>query len=150
MKGKAEIVRELVNTRNVVMVLPGEDPKLKDEYIIIGGHFDHLGMGGPGSGSRAIDTVGIHHGADDNASGTAGVMELALRFRSDAYRVAYALQIGDDIWVIHAFQKKSKTGIATPGVMWLSQIAGLVDSHRVYAVDLPGNVGFSVPTGSEP
>jgi len=43
-----------------------------------------------------------------------GVMELALRFRGDAYRVVYALQIGDDIWVVHAFQKKSKTGIKTP------------------------------------
>jgi len=43
-----------------------------------------------------------------------GVMELALRFRGDAYRVVYALQIGDDIWIVHAFQKKSKTGIQTP------------------------------------
>lgn len=44
----------------------------------------------------------------------AGVWELAVRARGDAYRVVYALQIGDEIWVIHAFQKKSKTGIATP------------------------------------
>jgi len=78
--GKAEIVRELANTRNVVMLLPGEDPKLKDEYIILGAHFDHLGMGGPGSGSRALDTIGIHHGADDNASGVAMMLELAEKF----------------------------------------------------------------------
>ena len=43
-----------------------------------------------------------------------GVMELALKHRGDAFRVVYALQIGVDIWVIHAFQKKSKTGIKTP------------------------------------
>ena len=43
-----------------------------------------------------------------------GEMELALKHRGDAFRVVYALQIGDDIWVIHAFQKKSKTGIMTP------------------------------------
>jgi phage-related protein len=43
-----------------------------------------------------------------------GVMELALKHRGDAFRVVYALQIGDDIWVIHAFQKKSKSGIKTP------------------------------------
>jgi phage-related protein len=43
-----------------------------------------------------------------------GVMELALRCRGDAFRVVYALRIGDDIWVVHAFQKKSKTGISTP------------------------------------
>jgi hypothetical protein len=79
-KGKGEIVRELANTRNVEMWLPGEDEKLKDEYIIMGAHFDHLGMGGSGSGSRALDTVGVHHGADDNASGVAMMLELAEKF----------------------------------------------------------------------
>lgn len=44
----------------------------------------------------------------------AGVWELALKKRGDAYRVVYALQLGSDIYVIHAFQKKSKSGIATP------------------------------------
>jgi phage-related protein len=43
-----------------------------------------------------------------------GVLELALRHRGEAYRVVYALQIGTEIWVIHAFQKKSKSGIKTP------------------------------------
>lgn len=43
-----------------------------------------------------------------------GVLELALRHRGEAYRVIYAVQIGADIWVVHAFQKKSKTGIETP------------------------------------
>ena len=43
-----------------------------------------------------------------------GVFELTLRFHSDAYRVVYGVQIGQDIWVLHAFQKKSKTGIKTP------------------------------------
>lgn len=79
-KGTSEVVREMAATRNVIMVLPGEDPKLKDEYLIMGAHFDHLGMGGPGSGSRAVDTIGIHHGADDNASGVAMMLELAEKF----------------------------------------------------------------------
>ncbi|MFZ4703980.1 MAG: type II toxin-antitoxin system RelE/ParE family toxin [Candidatus Methylumidiphilus sp.] len=43
-----------------------------------------------------------------------GVMEIVLRHRGDAFRVIYAVQIGDDIWVIHAFQKKSTQGIKTP------------------------------------
>jgi phage-related protein len=43
-----------------------------------------------------------------------GVMELALRHRGDAFRVVYALQNGVDIWVVHCFQKKSRSGIATP------------------------------------
>src|SRR5437588_6105985 len=43
-----------------------------------------------------------------------GVFEIALAFRGDAFRVAYAVQIADEIWVVHAFQKKSKHGIKTP------------------------------------
>ena len=43
-----------------------------------------------------------------------GVLEIALPFKGDAFRVVYALQLGPDIWVIHAFQKKSNTGIKTP------------------------------------
>lgn len=43
-----------------------------------------------------------------------GVFEIALQYRKDAFRLIYAVKIGADIWVIHAFQKKSKTGIKTP------------------------------------
>lgn len=43
-----------------------------------------------------------------------GVFEIALPFKGDAYRTIYAVQLGESIWVIHAFQKKSKTGIKTP------------------------------------
>jgi phage-related protein len=43
-----------------------------------------------------------------------GVFEIALPFKGDAFRVVYAVQIGDDIWVVHAFQKKSTQGIKTP------------------------------------
>jgi phage-related protein len=43
-----------------------------------------------------------------------GVFEIALAFRGDAFRVIYAVQIADEIWIIHAFQKKSKQGIKTP------------------------------------
>ena len=43
-----------------------------------------------------------------------GVWELAIKERGDAFRVVYALQLDDDIWVVHAFQKKSTSGIATP------------------------------------
>jgi phage-related protein len=43
-----------------------------------------------------------------------GVFEIALRYRGNAFRVVYAVQIGDDLWVVHAFQKKSTQGIKTP------------------------------------
>ena len=43
-----------------------------------------------------------------------GLLEIALAYRGDAFRVVYAVQLADEIWVIHAFQKKSKQGIRTP------------------------------------
>ena len=43
-----------------------------------------------------------------------GVFEIALPFRGDAFRVVYGVQLGDDLWVVHAFQKKSTRGIKTP------------------------------------
>lgn len=43
-----------------------------------------------------------------------GVFELALPFQGDAFRVVYAVQIADEVWVVHAFQKKSTQGIKTP------------------------------------
>lgn len=67
-------------TENVVGYLEGADPLLKKEFVVIGAHYDHLGYGGEGSGSLKPDTTAIHNGADDNASGTAGVLELAQAF----------------------------------------------------------------------
>jgi Zn-dependent M28 family amino/carboxypeptidase len=75
--GRSDVVQTTVATRNVVMLLPGSDKTLKNEYVVIGAHFDHLGMGGLGSGSRVPDTVAVHYGADDNASGVSMLLELA-------------------------------------------------------------------------
>src|ERR687891_475698 len=43
-----------------------------------------------------------------------GVFDMALAYRGDAYRTVYAVQVGEDVWVVHAFQKKSTRGIKTP------------------------------------
>lgn len=71
-----KVIEEKTNTYNVVGIIPGTDSTLK-EYIIIGAHYDHLGYGGEGSGSRNPDLHEIHNGADDNASGTAALIEIA-------------------------------------------------------------------------
>jgi hypothetical protein len=70
-------------TQNVVAMIQGTDEKLKDEYLVLGGHYDHLGMGGPGSGSRAVDTAAVHNGADDNASGVSAVIQLAEKIAAE-------------------------------------------------------------------
>lgn len=62
---------------NVAAVLPGSDPALRDTYIVLSAHFDHVGVGAP-------DATGdsIYNGADDDASGTAGILEVAEAFAS--------------------------------------------------------------------
>lgn len=82
-KGDILIDIKKVQTQNVIAELEGTDPSLKDEYILIGAHYDHLGMGGYGSGSRMPDTTAIHNGADDNASGVSGILEIARRLEAN-------------------------------------------------------------------
>ncbi|GJL72614.1 MAG: hypothetical protein NMNS01_18130 [Nitrosomonas sp.] len=67
---KGEIV-----LRNVIGILPGSDPQLTSESLVIGAHYDHLGLGWPDV--RAGNQGKIHYGADDNASGVAVMLELA-------------------------------------------------------------------------
>ena len=76
---QTDVVYQETEVKNVVGVLEGEGP-LADETIIIGAHYDHLGFGG--SGSLAPWTTAIHNGADDNASGTATLLEIAHRLAS--------------------------------------------------------------------
>ena len=63
------------NYRNVLGILEGSDPRLKNEIILVGAHYDHVGYG---NASNSNGPTGyIHNGADDNASGVAGLLELA-------------------------------------------------------------------------
>lgn len=79
-----EIIRRPAPAYNVAGILDGSDPVLKKETIVIGAHYDHLGLGG--EGSLAPREGEIHHGADDNASGVAGMLELARIFSSQRSR----------------------------------------------------------------
>lgn len=69
--GTAQIVPEQSEVRNVLAVLPGQGA-LAEEVVVVGAHYDHLGMGGEGSMEPGVEA--IHNGADDNASGTAAMV----------------------------------------------------------------------------
>lgn len=73
------VSRKDVPVHNVVGVLEGSGP-FADETVVIGAHYDHVGYGGYGSAGGAAAVGKIHYGADDNASGTTGLIELARRF----------------------------------------------------------------------
>ncbi len=80
LEATTNVIPHKVKTYNAVAFLEGSHPIKKDQYIIIGAHYDHLGFGGPGSSSRLQDSSAIHYGADDNASGVSGMIEIAERF----------------------------------------------------------------------
>jgi hypothetical protein len=74
---RTSIITNKMSSQNVVAHIEGSDPILKHQYIVIGAHYDHIGMGGKNSSSRMPDTLAVHNGADDNASGVAAVLEIA-------------------------------------------------------------------------
>jgi len=71
---KTDIQAKVNESYNIVAQLVQD---IQYPYIVIGAHYDHLGFGGQGTGSRMPDTSAIHNGADDNASGVAAMLEIA-------------------------------------------------------------------------
>jgi aminopeptidase YwaD len=113
---RTDVVRADVPAHNVVGVIEGSDPILKNESIVIGAHYDHLGRGG--EGSLAPRPGEIHHGADDNASGTAGVLELARIFSTQKLKrtlvfIAFSGEeeglLGSNYYVNHPLMPLDKT-----------------------------------------
>jgi hypothetical protein len=78
-KFELKMRRDKLPLKNVAGVLEGNGPLAK-ETVVIGCHYDHLGYGGAGGSLSGLKKPAIHHGADDNGSGTTAVMELARRF----------------------------------------------------------------------
>jgi Zn-dependent M28 family amino/carboxypeptidase len=105
--------REEAQVPNVITVIPGTDPKLKDEFIVVGAHLDHLGLGERHSLGGAEARGQVHPGADDNASGTAMVLELARTLKAAGPRRSILLMnfggeeeglLGSQYWVQHPTQ----------------------------------------------
>jgi Zn-dependent M28 family amino/carboxypeptidase len=76
----AKVERKEVESANVIATLPGADPRLKNEYVVLSAHVDHLGIGEPINGDR------IYHGAMDNASGTAVLLDVAASLKKSSER----------------------------------------------------------------
>ena len=108
-------------THNIIAVLPGKDKHLKHEYIVVGSHYDHLGMGGQGSGSRRPDTLGVHPGADDNASGDAVVLELAKHFK----------KAGSPRSIVFAFFGERNRVLWAPNIFW-NGCGRMMPSARIF------------------
>ena len=132
-----DVERKQASVKNVAAYLPGET----DEYVVIGAHYDHLGLGD--ESSLAPDRIGeVHHGADDNASGTAGMLELARRFsgqergRRGILFLAFA---GEEIGLLgsqHWVENPTKP-LAGASAMLNMDMIGRIANNKIYV----GGVG---------
>lgn len=140
---KMERVKATVH--NVAGVLPGAG-KLKDEYIVIGGHYDHLGFGDIGSLARG-GLRQTHHGADDNASGTAGVVISAATLAeaakaqgapADRRSILFVLFTGEERGLLgsaHMLRKPEELGIKLEQmvVMLNLDMTGRMEGNKLIA-----------------
>ncbi len=127
----AQLEPKRVTVSNVVACLPGAGT-LKGEYIVIGAHYDHLGYGGPGS--RTPASSDIHPGADDNASGTAGVVMAARRLAARAGQANAPTDRRSILFVCFAGEERGLLG-SSHFVGHLDEL-GIKSSHIVGMINL--------------
>src|SRR6185437_1602119 len=84
-KARATVRKKDVESANLVAELPGNDPKLKNEYVVLSAHLDHLGVGEPINGDR------IYNGAMDNASGSAVLLDLIASLKKSPMKLKRSL-----------------------------------------------------------
>lgn len=124
---------------NVGAILEGSDPVLKNEYIVVGAHYDHLGMGGENS-LNSEKTPQIHNGADDNASGTTGVLELAEKFAAMRDKVKRSMIFiafsGEELGLLGSafFANNSPVTLESIAAMINMDMIGRMDSSKTLIV----------------
>jgi Peptidase family M28/PDZ domain len=131
-------------TQNVFAILPGRDPALRGQYVVVGAHFDHLGT----ASENALDPTvkgAVRLGADDNASGTAAVLELARLFAADPPRrsIVFANFSGEEEGLLGSsyFADNSPVPLDSVGAMVNFDMVGRLRNDRL--------IVFGVATATE-
>jgi len=127
---ETKVVREKQTSRNVIAYLPASSPApdVDKPWVVVGAHYDHLGHGTRGTSLANKDEAGqIHHGADDNASGTAAVLAIAEKLANQPRRrnVVFALWSGEEIGLVG-----SNAFVTTPPIP-IDQIAAYLNLDMV-------------------
>lgn len=132
-EGQSELKQVMGRTGNWYAILNSKDQSAGDEYVVMGAHYDHLGTGGKGSSSRRQDTVAVHNGADDNASGVSVMLELAAKFKDEEDNLKRSM-----IFVAFGAEEKgllgSKYFVNHPPVE-LSKISAMINLDMVGRLD---------------
>ena len=115
----ADVIQQRADAVNVLALLPGNDPQRAGEVLIVGAHYDHLGYGGEGSGSLAAGVHAIHNGADDNASGVAGMIEIARRLATapPSRTVVFAAFAGEEEGLLGSAELVRRLPVAKENVV---------------------------------
>jgi hypothetical protein len=119
---RVSIVR--VEGKNVVGIIPGNDPELKDEYIVIGAHYDHLGY------EIEDDKKVVYNGADDNASGTAAIIEIAKELVKNQSQLKRSV-------IIVAFDGE-ETGLHGSTQFLKNNVVDIKDIKLMFSLDMVG------------
>ncbi|HLG13229.1 MAG TPA: M28 family peptidase [Blastocatellia bacterium] len=141
---KSDVVKVEGRSANVVGVLSGSDPGLSSEYIIIGAHFDHLGLGGPESLAQNPEGQ-VHHGADDNASGTSALIELARVLSAERGRIKRSIVFlafsGEELGLLGsgAYTKNALVPLGSTVAMLNMDMVGRLRNNSLFI----GGVGTS-------
>jgi hypothetical protein len=132
---------------NVVGILPGSDPDLVAQCIVIGAHYDHLGLGD--QHSLAPSQIGqIHHGADDNASGTSAVLEIADYFAHREPRprhsIVFVTFAGEELGLLGSsyYAEHPAMRIASTMAMINMDMVGRISGNRLYVGGTGTSPGF--------
>ena len=140
------LVRERATTANVIGVLPGVDARLRDEAVVIGAHYDHLGHGG--EGSLAPESIGqAHPGADDNASGTTLVLALARAFAMSGARprtLVFVTFAGEELGLLGSahYVAHPPFPLARTVLMVNADMVGRLREHRLYVSGVDSGTGL--------
>jgi Peptidase family M28/PDZ domain/PA domain len=141
---KTDVVKVNGTSANVIAVLPGSDPQLSSEYVVLGAHYDHLGLGGPESLAAKREGE-IHHGADDNASGTTGLLEIARVLAAERTKLKRSIMFiafsGEELGLLGsgAYTKTPLVPLVTTVAMLNMDMIGRLKDAKLFV----GGVGTS-------
>lgn len=132
-----DLARAQLRAANVIGVLPGADPAIATEAVVIGAHYDHLGRAG----------ATVYHGADDNASGTAVVLGLAEHFvtRRPPRTLVFVLFAGEEIGLLgsaHHVRQPSAVPVERMAAMLNFDMVGRLDGRRLLVGGVDTGAGF--------
>lgn len=134
---KVNLDENRVPSENVIGWIEGTDPKLKDEFIVVGAHYDHLGWGGPTSNYKGKKPM-IHNGADDNASGIAALIELARIFKENPPKrsIAFIAFTGEEFGLLGSnfFVNNSPINLEKISLMINMDMVGRLRNNILYAI----------------